>query len=177
MSLSVAFPGKDLKNRPQISPVQLWCWKRHRAAVLMFLRPGTWDDDQQDSMPGGQSSGSLSASFFWTGGTARLNQGWSMSLWLLRWFENIRNICAVSNSTRRIHSLSLSHTWAKIPEISTLNGVPPFFETITDYFLKPSLAHFTTDLPAAPLRVYKLKLKVIVALIGPSITLFQIITK
>lgn len=34
----------------------------------MFLRPGTWDDDWQGSMPGGQSAESLSASFSWTGG-------------------------------------------------------------------------------------------------------------
>lgn len=64
VTLWAAFPERGQKNPPQISPGQLWCWRRHQAVVLMFPRPGGWDGVRQDSTPGGQSSGSPSASFY-----------------------------------------------------------------------------------------------------------------
>lgn len=104
MTLSVAFPETDQKNPPQISPGQLWCWKRRRAAVRMFPRPGTWDDDRRDSTPGGQSSGFLSASCSCTDGATPLDHGYGYNafpnnFFFLSWIENVYKGLPISGIT------------------------------------------------------------------------------
>lgn len=41
MSLLVAYLGRVLKSPSQISPVLLWCWRKHPAVVQQSPRPGT----------------------------------------------------------------------------------------------------------------------------------------
>lgn len=41
MSLLVAYLGRVLKSPSQISPMLLWCWRKHPAVVQQSPRPGT----------------------------------------------------------------------------------------------------------------------------------------